>query len=72
MTTLLPVSANEVRTVFNPTGMTCAACTVRVERAIRRVDGVTDVAVNLATGQASVAFAAGASPAGDLRAQRRM
>ncbi len=59
MTTLLAVSAPEERTVLDLTGMTCAACVVRVERAIRKVAGVTDVAVNLATQQALVAFEAG-------------
>jgi len=30
-------------------GMTCASCVSRVERALRRVPGVADAAVNLAT-----------------------
>ncbi|WP_211115684.1 heavy metal translocating P-type ATPase [Arenibaculum pallidiluteum] len=38
-------------------GMTCASCVGRVERAIRKVPGVADVAVNLATERAHVAFA---------------
>lgn len=38
-------------------GMTCASCVGRVEKAIRRVAGVTDVSVNLATERARVAFA---------------
>ena len=29
------------------TGMTCAACAARVEKAARAVDGVADVSVNL-------------------------
>lgn len=37
-------------------GMTCASCGGRVEKAIRRVEGVTDVSVNLATEEARVAF----------------
>ncbi|WP_119681941.1 heavy metal translocating P-type ATPase [Indioceanicola profundi] len=37
-------------------GMTCASCVGRVETAIRKVPGVTDVAVNLATERARVAF----------------
>jgi P-type Cu+ transporter len=45
-------------------GMTCASCAARVERAIRAVPGVRDVAVNLATERAHVDFAAGqADPA---------
>jgi Cu+-exporting ATPase len=35
-------------------GMTCASCVGRVERALRRVPGVSDAAVNLATGRARV------------------
>jgi Cu+-exporting ATPase len=34
--------------------MTCAACVRRVESALKDVDGVTDVAVNLATARATV------------------
>ena len=39
-------------------GMTCASCVNHVARALRRVDGVDDVSVNLATERASVAFEA--------------
>jgi P-type Cu+ transporter len=35
-------------------GMSCASCVSRVEDAIRRVPGITDVSVNLATGRARV------------------
>ncbi len=35
-------------------GMTCAACSASVERALRRADGVVQVNVNLATNSASV------------------
>ena len=38
------------------TGMTCAACAGRVERALARVPGVTDASVNLATEVAQVRF----------------
>jgi len=41
---------------FGVEGMTCASCVGRVERAIRKVPGVADVAVNLASGQARVMF----------------
>ncbi|MEQ1667508.1 MAG: heavy metal translocating P-type ATPase [Sulfuriferula sp.] len=36
------------------TGMTCASCVGRVEKSLRKVPGVTDVSVNLATEQATV------------------
>ncbi len=35
---------------FHVTGMSCAACSARVEKAVRGVPGVTDCAVNLLTG----------------------
>jgi P-type Cu+ transporter len=37
-------------------GMTCASCVVRVEKALKRVEGVSTAAVNLATEKATVAF----------------
>ena len=36
------------------TGMTCASCVARVEKGLRKVPGVCDVSVNLATEQASI------------------
>ena len=50
------------RTVTLPIeGITCASCVGRVERAIRAVPGVSNVAVNLATERASVTAAPGVS-----------
>ena len=40
-------------------GMTCASCVGRVERTLRRVPGVQDVAVNLATERARIQLLAG-------------
>lgn len=40
-------------------GMTCANCSARVERALRRLPGVVTASVNLATEQASVTFEPG-------------
>ena len=37
-------------------GMTCAACALRVEKAIRQLDGVQSASVNLATEKATVAY----------------
>lgn len=37
-------------------GMTCASCVARVEKAISSIDGVKDVAVNLATEKATFSF----------------
>lgn len=41
---------------FNVTGMTCGGCTEKVTRALNGVDGVSDVNVSLATGEANVRF----------------
>lgn len=45
----------ETRT-FEIVGMTCASCVRHVERALGRVPGVSEVAVNLATERASVVY----------------
>ncbi|MDR0877633.1 MAG: heavy metal translocating P-type ATPase [Treponema sp.] len=37
-------------------GMTCAACAQRIEKAVRKVEGIESVSVNLATEKATVAF----------------
>ena len=51
-------------------GMTCATCALRVEKALRAVPGVLDAAVNLATERATVGTA-GAAPEALLEAVRR-
>jgi P-type Cu+ transporter len=43
-------------------GMTCASCVARVEKALHKVEGVTEATVNLATEKAHVRFAAGVAP----------
>src|SRR5437660_12487936 len=37
-------------------GMTCASCVMRVEKKLKKVPGVTDAAVNLATEHATVIY----------------
>lgn len=44
----------EVKKVFRVDGMHCSACVGTVEKAIKRVDGVTGAGVNLSTGMAFV------------------
>lgn len=39
---------------FSVSGMTCSACSARVERCVRKTEGVTDCSVNLITGALSV------------------
>ena len=41
---------------FQVTGMSCAACSAHVERAVRGVPGVTDVAVSLLTNSMQVEY----------------
>ncbi len=41
---------------FSIGGMSCAACVGRVERALKKLPGVHEVTVNLATSQATVAY----------------
>ncbi|MEE0266287.1 MAG: heavy metal translocating P-type ATPase [Acutalibacteraceae bacterium] len=42
--------------LFNVTGMTCAACSARVEKAVKHLDGVDYVSVNLLTNSMEVRF----------------
>ena len=39
---------------YDVTGMSCAACVAHVEKAVRTVDGVADVQVNLLTNSMTV------------------
>jgi Cu+-exporting ATPase len=48
-------------------GMTCASCVNRVERALKKVPGVTEATVNLATESARVTYA----PSDEMEAQLR-
>ncbi len=48
-------------------GMTCASCVSRVEKALKKVPGVSDAAVNLATESARVSF----EPSGQIEARLR-
>ncbi len=47
------------RLEFPVTGMTCASCQGRVEKALKKVEGVIDASVNLATERAVVEYAPG-------------
>ena len=52
--------------VLDVRGMHCASCSLRVELALEKVDGVTSAAVNLATNQAKVQFDSEQSGTSDL------
>ncbi len=63
MTTLLATGTAPSRTELQITGMTCASCVARVERALMKVPGVESASVNLATERATVEAAPGVSVA---------
>jgi len=44
------------RTAFVLEGMTCASCAMRIEKGLKKVPGVVDAQVNLATEQATVTY----------------
>ena len=52
-------------------GMTCASCVSRVERALRKTDGVLDASVNLATERATIAYLPGSVSPAHLKAAIR-
>src|SRR5215216_6181713 len=57
----------EVReTSFGVTGLSCASCVGRVERAVKKVPGIVDVTVNLATEKATVEYLAGEIDVGTI------
>lgn len=47
---------NETKKTFFVKGMHCASCVRTLERALKKVDGVTDAIVNLATEKATVTY----------------
>ncbi len=57
----------KIQTLTLPVGgMTCASCVVRVEKALKEVEGVSGASVNLATEKATVTFDPGLVSAEDL------
>ncbi|MEO7713664.1 MAG: heavy metal translocating P-type ATPase, partial [Gemmatimonadaceae bacterium] len=52
----VPVRASIEKVVIPVTGMTCAACQSRVQRTLNKVPGVSDAAVNLMMGNATVSY----------------
>jgi Cu+-exporting ATPase len=61
MATTSPIeSLNEFR--FEVGGMTCASCVLRVEKALKKLPGVRDASVNLATEEAAVRADGGVAP----------
>jgi Cu+-exporting ATPase len=57
-----------IETVTLPVdGMSCASCVLRVEKALKKVDGVQDAAVNLASEKARITFDPSRTSLQDLR-----
>jgi Cu+-exporting ATPase len=52
----LPANLPTIELTLPIEGMTCASCVNRVQRYLRKTDGVVDASVNLATEQATVHF----------------
>jgi Cu+-exporting ATPase len=49
-------STNDIDVTFGVTGMTCASCVRRIEKALVKVEGVRQASVNLATEKARVVY----------------
>ena len=49
-------TAEDERLSFAVTGMSCAACASRVQRALGKAEGVSDASVNFASGKATVTY----------------
>jgi Cu+-exporting ATPase len=63
-----PQAAASRELSFSVTGMTCASCVARVERALKKVPGVREASVNLATERARVVYDPTVARLDDLRA----
>src|SRR5712692_9393439 len=63
-----PSTAPNTEVTFPVTGMTCASCVRRIEKALSKVDGVQDASVNLATERAKVVFDASLTSVDQMRA----
>ena len=51
-----PPRGQPTELTFSVTGMTCASCVRRIEKALAKVEGVLEASVNLATEKAKVAY----------------
>ena len=66
-----PATQTATETRLPITGMTCASCVRRVEKALGKVAGVSGATVNLATEKATVTYDPAIVSADNLRAGRR-
>jgi Cu+-exporting ATPase len=51
-----PASSEEARATLALEGMTCASCAMRIEKGLKKVPGVREASVNLATERADVTY----------------
>lgn len=65
------MSGKIIENQFQVTGMTCAACSSRVERGLRKMEGVQEANVNLALEKAMVKFDAAVMNAADIQKKIR-
>src|SRR5579859_7803409 len=63
-----PSTTPNTEVTFPVTGMTCASCVRRIEKALNRVDGVHEASVNLATEKAKVVYDASVATPDQLQA----
>ncbi len=47
---------NKLNETYKVTGMTCAACAKAVERSVKKIDGVSDQSVNIATEKLTIEY----------------
>jgi len=59
--------SGEKRIALQITGMTCAACSARIEKGLSRMEGVVSASVNLATETAAVTYIDPATPEGIIQ-----
>ena len=50
------MSSNKINETYKITGMTCAACAKAVERVVRKLDGVEEQSVNIATEKLKIVY----------------
>lgn len=67
MSTFLNTPSTPIALDIGIGGMTCASCVGRVERALKKVGGVLDATVNLATESARIAYTGDAQMPARLR-----
>jgi P-type Cu+ transporter len=51
-----PMASEESQATLALEGMTCASCAMRIEKGLKKIPGVKDASVNLATEQATVTY----------------